>query len=155
VTLDELAAAWRDAWASPTGGFEESCTPDVRYEDPVAKEPLEGLDALEGHAALLRSAFPDLRVEPSGLPIGDEALACIPWRAVGSHKGELGGLPATNSFVIMQGVHYVELHEGRIRRARGFFDVYEAATQLGLLPAHGSLGEKALLVLRGFGLRLT
>jgi steroid delta-isomerase-like uncharacterized protein len=155
VTLDELAVAWRDAWASPAGGFERSCTPDVRYEDPVAVDPLEGVDALEGHAALLRSAFPDLRVEASGTAIGDEALACVPWRAVGTHKGELGGLPATNSFVIMQGVHYVELHDGLIRRARGFFDLYGAAMQLGLLPAHGTLGEKALLVLRGFGLRLT
>jgi steroid delta-isomerase-like uncharacterized protein len=155
VTLDELAAAWREAWASPAGGFEEACTPDVRYEDPVVTEPLDGLDALEGYAALVRSAFPDLRVDQSGVAIGDESLACIPWRAVGTHKGELAGLPATNSFVIMQGVHYVERHDGRIRRARGFFDLYNGAMQLGLLPAHGSLGEKALLVLRGFGLRLT
>jgi steroid delta-isomerase-like uncharacterized protein len=154
VTLDELAATWRDAWASPDGGFEHSCTPDVRYEDPVATEPLEGVDALEGHAALLRSAFPDLTVEASGTAIGDESLACIPWRAVGTHKGELGGLPATHAFVVMQGVHYVELHEGLIRRARGFFDLYGAAMQLGLLPAHGSMGEKALLMLRGFGLQL-
>ena len=153
MTLDELAATWRDAWASPDGGFEESCTPDVRYEDPVAVEPLEGVDALEGHAALLRSAFPDLRVEASGTAIGDESLACIPWRAVGTHKGELGGLPPTAAFVILQGVHYVELHHGLIRRARGFFDLYGAAMQLGLLPAHGSLGERALLMLRGFGLR--
>lgn len=153
MTLDELAAAWRDAWASPDGGFEESCTPDVRYEDPVAVEPLEGVDALEGHAALVRSAFPDLSVEASGTAIGDESLACIPWRAVGTHKGELGGLPPTSAFVILQGVHYVELHHGLIRRARGFFDLYGAAMQLGLLPAHGSLGERALLLLRGFGLR--
>ncbi len=40
-----------------------------------------------------------------------------------------------------------------MRRARGFFDVYDASVQLGLLPAHGSLGEKALLMLRGFGYR--
>jgi hypothetical protein len=36
---------------------------------------------------------------------------------------------------------------------RGFFDLYDAATQLGVLPGHGTLGEKALLMLRGFGLR--
>ncbi len=38
-------------------------------------------------------------------------------------------------------------------RVRAFFDVYDAATQLGILPARGTLGEKALLMLRGFGLR--
>jgi len=153
VTLDELAATWRAAWAAPAGGFEGSCTPDVRYEDPVAVEPLEGLDALEGYAALLRSGFPDLGIEPLAVALGDDSFACIPWRALGTHKGELAGLPATNRFVILQGVHYVELHEGRVRRARGFFDLYEAAMQIGVLPAHGTIGERALFALRGFGLR--
>jgi steroid delta-isomerase-like uncharacterized protein len=153
VTLDELAAAWRSAWADPAGGFESCCTPDVTYEDPVAIQPLDGVEALEGHAARLRVAFPDVRVEPSAVPLGDGAMACIPWRALGTNKGELAGLPATRRFVVLQGVHYVELLDGRIRRARGFFDLYDAAVQLGLLPQRGSFGEKALLVLRGFGLR--
>jgi steroid delta-isomerase-like uncharacterized protein len=151
VTLDELAAAWRAAWAA--AGFECSCTPDVRYEDPVAIEPLAGVDALEAHAAQLRAAFPDLRVEPAGATLGNDALACLPWRALGTHRGELGGLPPTDRQVTLQGVHYVELTDGRIRRARGLFDLYGAAVQLGALPERGSLGEKALLVLRGFGLR--
>ena len=38
-------------------------------------------------------------------------------------------------------------------RVRAFFDAYGAAVQLGLLPEPGSLGGKALLMLRGFGLR--
>jgi steroid delta-isomerase-like uncharacterized protein len=153
VRLDELAAAWRAAWTAPAGGFEGSCTPDVRYEDPVAIEPLAGVDALDAHAALLRAGFPDLRVEPSGAILGDGTHGCIPWRALGTHRGELGGLPPTGRFVILRGVHYVELLDGRIRRARGFFDLYDVAVQLGALPARGSLGEKALLVLRGFGVR--
>jgi len=36
---------------------------------------------------------------------------------------------------------------------RAFFDVHGAATALGVLPQHGTIGEKALLLLRGFGLR--
>ena len=55
--------------------------------------------------------------------------------------------------MVLQGLHYAELEEGRVRRARGFFDLYDVSVQLGLLPAHGSLGEKALLMLRGFGYR--
>jgi hypothetical protein len=49
----------------------------------------------------------------------------------------------------------VELTDYGIRRARGFYDLYEAATQLGLLPRRGGLGESVLLLLRGFGLRAT
>jgi hypothetical protein len=80
--------------------------------------------------------------------------ACIPWRATGTHRGDLGAmLPATDRFVALHGLHYMELSDGAVRRARGFFDLYDAGTQLGLLPARGGLGESALLLLRGFGLR--
>ena len=53
----------------------------------------------------------------------------------------------------LHGVHFIELSDGAMRRARGFFDLYDAATQLGLLPARGGMGETALFLLRGFGLR--
>jgi hypothetical protein len=62
-------------------------------------------------------------------------------------------MPATGRFVTLAGVHYVALVDGRVRRARGFFDLYDAAVQLGMLPKRGSLGESAILLLRGFGLR--
>jgi hypothetical protein len=79
---------------------------------------------------------------------------CVPWRALGTHGGDIGHmLPATDRFVSIHGLHYLELTDGAVRRARGFFDLYEAATQLGLLPSRGTLGETALLLLRGFGLR--
>jgi steroid delta-isomerase-like uncharacterized protein len=149
--LDRLAEGWRAAWHD--GDFGRCCTPDVSYEDPVAAEPLSGLEALRSHAASLRGAFPDLRVEPSSPPLGREGYACLPWRALGTHKGDAAMLPATNRFVTLQGLHYVELSDGHVRRARGFFDLYDAAVQLGLLPARGGLGEAVLLLLRGFGVR--
>lgn len=149
--VDELADRWRAAWEGE--GFAACCTPDVRYEDPVAVEPLEGLAALDAHGGRMRAAFPDLRVERAGAALLRDGFACLPWRALATQRGELPGLPPTNRFVIVHGVHYVELADGRVRRARGFFDLYDAATQLGLLPARGSLGESALLMLRGFGLR--
>lgn len=149
--VDALAASWRAAWESE--GFTSCCTPDVRYEDPVAVEPLQGVEQLEAHARAVRGAFPDLRVEAAGAPLGRGEFACLPWRAVGTQRGDLPSLPATDRFVIVHGLHYVELVDGLVRRARGFFDLYDTATQLGLLPRRGSLGETALLLLRGFGLR--
>ena len=147
--LESLASAWAAAWTGRDGArFESCCTHDVSYEDPVATELLDGLEALSRHAQLLRSAFPDARVEPTSPPLAAGSNACFPWRLLGTHSGETPTLPAT-----VHGVHYAELSEGRIRRARGFFDLYDAATQLGLLPGRGSLGEAGLLLLRGFGLR--
>jgi hypothetical protein len=150
--LDALAERWRRAWAGELG-FGDSCTPDVGYEDPVAVEPLSGLPALERHAASLRVALPDLRVEASSAPLGGGVHACIPWRLKGTHRGDTTILPASDRFLVVQGLHYVELSDGLVRRARGFFDLYDVATQLGLLPARGGLGEAALLLVRGFGVR--
>jgi len=45
------------------------------------------------------------------------------------------------------------LTDERLFRVRAFYDLYDAATQLGILPGRGTMGEKALLMLRGFGLR--
>ena len=152
--LEALADRWSEAWAGRgRGAFAACCTPDVAYEDPLAPEPLDGLDALRAHAERLRRAFPDLRVERTGPRVGDEHYACVPWRAAGTHRGSLASLPGSDRFVTLHGVHFVELADGRVRRAWGFFDLYEAAVELGLLPGRGSLGETALLLLRGFGLR--
>jgi steroid delta-isomerase-like uncharacterized protein len=150
--LDALSERWRHAWAGQLT-FASCCTPDVGYEDPVAVEPLTGVEALERHAAALRAALPDLKLEAGARALARGAHACLPWRLAGTHRGDTTILPATDRFVVIHGLHYVELADGLVRRARGFFDLYEVATQLGLLPARGGLGETALLLLRGFGVR--
>jgi steroid delta-isomerase-like uncharacterized protein len=152
LSLDTLADHWQAAWAGKAD-FAASCAVDVQYEDPVAVVPLEGIAALEAHAERLRTAFPDLRLEATGARLESGGNACFPWRAAATHKGDLPNLPATNRFVVMHGLHYVQLEDGMIRRARGFFDLYDGAVQIGLLPRRGTLGETALLLVRGFGLR--
>ncbi len=150
--IDTLADCWASAWTGRVG-FLACCTPDVSYEDPVVVEPLRGVEALAAHAGALRAAFPDLRLERSARRVSDGSHACLPWRALGTQHGELPDLPPTRRRVTLHGVHYVEIVDGHIRRARGFFDLCGVATQLGLLPGRGSLGETAILMLRGFGLR--
>jgi steroid delta-isomerase-like uncharacterized protein len=153
--IDRLGDRWEAGWSS--GNRDElalCCTVDVRYEDPLTALPLEGVDALHRHVERLRRALPDLRVERAGPRIAEGRNGCLPWRIVGTQTGDLGEVPATNRFLTMHGIHYVELRDDVICRARGFFDVYDAATQLGILPKSGSLAQSALLMLRGFGLRV-
>ena len=148
-----LAVRWREAWLAATPeAFGELCHVEVLYEDPLEPEPLEGLGALAAHAARLHTAVPDMRLEAAGEAVVSGTHACLPWRFVGTHKGEVGTLPASGRFLTLHGVHYLELRSGDVHRARGFFDLYEVAVQLGMLPRRGSLGESALMMLRGFGL---
>ena len=154
-TLDLLGDRWQAGWSG--GGRDEfalCCTVDVRYEDPLTEDLLEGVDALDGHVSRLRRAFPDLRVETTGRRISEAGFGCLPWKIAGTQRGDFGEIPATNKFVTLYGVHYVELRHDLICRVRGFYDVYDVATQLGLVPKTGSLAQNALLMLRGFGLRI-
>ena len=78
-----------------------------------------------------------------------------PIKLVATHRGELEGLPAGGRFIVVHGVLVCELtpENSAIWRVRAFYDAYGAAVQLGVMPERGSMGEKALLMLRGFGLR--
>jgi steroid delta-isomerase-like uncharacterized protein len=154
VTVDELIDGWEAAWSGKdAGAFEPLCAPGVHYEDPLTGEPLEGVDAVAGHAERLWAAFPDARLERTGARLTDGRFVAAPSKLLGTHRAALEGLPPTNRFVVVHCVWYCELRAQRLLRIRAFFDVYDAATQLGVLPARGTMGEKALLMLRGFGLR--
>ena len=153
-TVDELFDAWEDAWSDKDqDAFRQLCSPHLHYEDPLTGEPLEGIPALITHAEQLWESFPDARLEQLGPRLADGRMATAPCKLLATHREPVGGLPATNRFIVVPIVFYCELDRGRLLRVRAFFDLYNAAVQLGVLPGRGSLGEKALLMLRGFGLR--
>jgi steroid delta-isomerase-like uncharacterized protein len=154
MTVDALFDSWERAWSGrDPAAFEPLCADGFRYEDPLTPEPLEGAAALAGHARRLWSAFPDARVNSTGDRLHNATYACAPCKLLGTHRNALGALAATHRFVVVHAVVYAELSGGRLLRARAFFDVHDAAVQLGVLPRPGTAGQRALLVLRGFGLR--
>jgi steroid delta-isomerase-like uncharacterized protein len=153
-TVDELIDAWESAWSGrDESAFATVCSSRIHYEDPLTPEPLEGLDQFLRHPTRLWMAFPDARIERTGERLTNERFVAAPCKLLATHREALDGLPATNRFVVVHCVFYCEIRRNRLLRVRGFYDLYDAATQLGVLPGRGTLGEKALLVLRGFGLR--
>jgi predicted ester cyclase len=125
----------------------------VQFEDPLLAEPLHGADAIAARAAKLWAAFPDARLQPTGPRLTNGQHASAPAKLLGTHRDALDGLAPTNRFVVVHVVFFAELRDERLLRVRAFFDVYGAAVTLGVLPRPGTLGEKALLMLRGFGLQ--
>jgi steroid delta-isomerase-like uncharacterized protein len=153
-TPETLIDAWELAWTrKDPERFAHLCDEQIRYEDPLVAEPLDGLEALSAHARRLWDAFPDARLERLGPRLVDRNYVAAPCKLTGTNRAQLGNLPATNKSVTLPIVFYCELKQGRLLRVRAFFDIYGAAVQLGLLPGRGSFGEKAMLMLRGFGLR--
>jgi steroid delta-isomerase-like uncharacterized protein len=155
LTADELLARFEQALASKDpDAIAPVVTGDVHYEDPLT-EPLTGPGELAAHVARAWAAFPDARIERTGPLMTADRHVADPIKLVATHRGELEGLPASGRFVVIHGVLVCELSDDgqAIFRIRAFYDAYGAAVQLGVLPERGSMGEKALLMLRGFGLR--
>ncbi len=151
---DELIDAWEAAWSGrDPAAFRPIITGDLHYEDPLTAVPLRGAVELVAHARRLWDAFPDVALEASGRRLGDEEFLAAPARLRGTNRGALGSVPATNRVITVHCVFYCEVRHGLLGRVRAFFDLYDAATQLGVLPQHGTVGERALLMIRGFGLR--
>lgn len=154
MSPDELIDRWEAAWSGRVPeAFAAVCAEGFHYQDPLTPEPLEGWEELGRHAERLWRAFPDARVQRTGARLGDGRYLAAPAKLLATHKEPLEGLPPTGRFLVIHCLFYCELEGERLLRARGFFDLYDAAVQLGVLPGRGSLGERALLVLRGFGLR--
>src|SRR5688500_12835167 len=154
MQVDELFDAWERAWSGREPlAFKPICAEDVHYEDPLTPEPLVGPAAVAAHAARLWEAMPDARVNSTGARLGRGTFACAPCRLLGTHVGPLGRIHPTGRAVEVHAVIYAELADGQLWRVRAFFDVCAAAMSLGVLPQPGTAGERALLMLRGFGIR--
>jgi steroid delta-isomerase-like uncharacterized protein len=156
TNVDAIVDCFQDAWTGRNrSAFTQACTVDVHYEDPLCDHPLEGLDAIADHAARLWRAFPDARLERTGTRLHDGRYVAAPVRLTGTHRGDLPRLTATRKAIALHAVFFCELDGSRERlwRVRAFFDAYDAAVQLGLLPRRGGVGERALLMLRGFGIK--
>jgi steroid delta-isomerase-like uncharacterized protein len=154
MNVDELFDSWQAAWSGKDpAAFAELCAAGIQYEDPLTEAPLVGTAALSQHAARLWSGFPDVRLERTGERLANGRFVAAPCKLLGTHRAPLEALPATNRFLVVHCIFYCELQNELLLRVRAFYDVYDAATQLGVLPRRGTLSEKALLMLRGFGLR--
>ncbi len=153
---DELIDRFQSALSGhDPAAFAGCCAVDVHYEDPLSDGPLTGLDALAAHAARLWAAFPDVQVQRAGERLTDGRFVAAPCRVTGTHRGEHHRLPATKRPLSVYALLYCEVDADAalLWRIRAFYDAYESGVQLGVLPKPGSFGERALLMMRGFGLR--
>ena len=155
MEVDELFDEWERAWSGrDPAKFEPLCAEGFQYEDPLTPEPLHGAGALAAHAERLWTAFPDARVNSTGRAPGRRRVRERPVQAarhaIASRSGA-SGRPGASCRCTASSTR--ELRDGRLLRARAFFDVHDAGVQLGVFPKPGTAGQRALLMLRGFGLR--
>jgi steroid delta-isomerase-like uncharacterized protein len=152
---EALADGWELAWSGRDPAvFASLCAPDLHYEDPVARTPLRGVPALAGHAQRLWRAFPDVVMERAGDRVGDGRWLALPTRLTGTNTGPIEGLPASHRRLAANVMFWCELDVSaqRLWRVRAFFDSHAAAVELGLIPRPGTLRNRAVLMLQGYGI---
>lgn len=97
-------------------------------------------------------------MERTGERLTDGQFLVAPFVLKGTHTGDLENLPASNRYLQLRGPASATASSTppreRLWRVRVFFDRYDAAVQIGVLPRSGTVGERAFLMARGFGLRL-
>jgi steroid delta-isomerase-like uncharacterized protein len=148
--IREFVPRWLDAWNSHQVdrvlGF---LTEDVEVRDDSWPKTMHGhADVREFLEALWR-AIPDMRFElldgPYAIP--GEPRASLHWRGRGTFTGLMDppGFAPTGRRWEIDGADFQEYRDGRICNLRVAFDMMTVARQLGVMPAAGSLGERALV----------
>ncbi|MGW4355147.1 ester cyclase [Nocardia sp. NPDC004582] len=108
---------------------DELMAPDVVIHSPE----VDGIEGLEAFNTALRAAFPDWHATVEELVAEGDRVA-ERWIGHGTQRGEFQGIAATGRTVVVPGVVFYRVHDGRITEFRGSFDLFGLLGQLGALP---------------------
>jgi len=155
VDAETLIDQWEAAWSGrDLAAFRKVCVGDLHYEDPLTPKPLLELESFERQVRSIWRGFPDIRLEAAGPRLTDGQHLSAPFRAVGTHRGRIGGIPPSGNTLSLHLVCFCELRHGLLARVRAFYDLNDAQIQLGVAPEPGSPAERAMRLVMGFGVKV-
>ena len=93
-----------------------------------------GPEGVKEFVELYRSAFPDLHTTIEDTVAEGDKVA-YRWTAVGTHRGELLGVPPSNNRVELTGITIEWIEGGKIVETYNTFDQLGMMRQIGAIPA--------------------
>ena len=109
---------------------DELMTRETVIHEPVAGTP----EDLKAVATAMRTAFPDWHSTVEEMLVeGDRVVER--WTGRGTHQGEFQGMPPTGKQVVVPGVVFYRIADGKIAEFRGQFDRLSLMQQLGVIPS--------------------
>lgn len=106
---------------------------------------VEGKDAVGRFFAELFTALPDMRLTVERIFQGDDRTAIGEWRLAGTFSGgPFQGIAPTGRAVEFRGIDVMEFDDGLLRHNTIYYDGLGFARQVGMLPAEGSVGDRAI-----------
>jgi steroid delta-isomerase-like uncharacterized protein len=138
MTNQQIVKRYYDeVWCNgKTAIIDEVMAPDYENHDPATPgKCIKGREAFKGLIAAYREAFPDLRMDIyEQHTSGDTVISR--WRAIGTHKGALMGIPPTGKRgEPVEGVTFSRFANGKIVRDEAVWDLAGLLRNLGVLPS--------------------
>jgi steroid delta-isomerase-like uncharacterized protein len=116
------------------GVIDELAAPGIVNHDSAMPEPMVGIDAVKAAVAGYRTGFPDLRITiEEQVAEGDSVVTR--WSALGTHGGDLMGMPATGKQATVTGITIDRFENGLVVETRTNWDTMGMLQQLGAVPA--------------------
>jgi steroid delta-isomerase-like uncharacterized protein len=133
----EVSRRFTELFSTPgAAGAEDVLSQDIVFHGTAGDGDIRGLDQMKAFLAGYHRAFPGAHstIEDQ-VAEGDKVVTR--WRARGTHRGDLGPIPATGQVFEMDGVTIERIADGKIA------EVWVARDELGLLRQIGALLEPA------------
>jgi steroid delta-isomerase-like uncharacterized protein len=109
------------------------------YSEEYVGEESSSPGEVYGHEAVRQltdrffDAFPDLEIKLVDEVSNAERLA-VYWRADGHHRGQILNIPPTGKPVVVKGISFLWVENGKIVRAQHMWDLAGMLRHMGLLP---------------------
>jgi steroid delta-isomerase-like uncharacterized protein len=110
----------------------ELLTEQARFHDAVFPNLNPGIQNIKNHIEVCRRAFPDLRFTIDDA-IAERNEVVNHWRAVGTHKGQFLGMPATNRKVTIDGTSIYRIEGAKIDEAHANWNLASMMQQIGVM----------------------
>jgi steroid delta-isomerase-like uncharacterized protein len=112
-----------------------SAADELMTRDAVIHEPVAGTrEDLKAVATMMRTAFPDWHSTVEEMLVEGDRVA-ERWTGRGTHQGEFQGIAPTGKQVVVPGVVFSRIADGKITEFRGQFDMMSLMQQLGIMPS--------------------
>ena len=105
------------------------------YHEPYAGE-IRGHEGLRQLVTMYRTGYPDLQFTSEDL-IAEGDKIVQRWSCVGTHQGELMGLPATGKRTTTKGINIIRYEGGKVVEEWSNWDALGWLQQLGVVPPLG------------------
>ena len=138
-----LARRYLDMWnQGDMAMLREIIAPDCRHYDPTIPEVVRGPEAFEQLVNMYRTAFPDLEFTLEDTITEGDRVA-FRWRARGTQRGELMGIPPTGITGEVSGMEFLRVVGGQIVEDWTNWDALGLLQQLGAVPKPGQPAASA------------